>query len=162
MSIYFAGNTRLPMVAGWDNMLPGWFSRLHARYKTPVYSILFVGCVTLVLGIASLSGVGAQEAFQLLDNAGGVFYASTYLVLFAIPLVGMKRLGIRAPWWLKIACVSGFIVSLLYIGFTVVPIIDVESRISFAAKIIVVVVLANATGVALFLWNKPGGKRKQR
>src|ERR1043165_8923327 len=24
MSIYFAGNTRLPMVAGWDNLLPQW------------------------------------------------------------------------------------------------------------------------------------------
>jgi amino acid transporter len=26
MSIYFAGNTRLPMVAGWDSLLPAWFS----------------------------------------------------------------------------------------------------------------------------------------
>src|SRR5712691_2488699 len=28
MSIYFAGNTRLPMVAGWDNLLPVWFAKL--------------------------------------------------------------------------------------------------------------------------------------
>src|SRR6266481_2711067 len=33
MSIYFAGNTRLPMVAGWDDLLPVWFARLHARYR---------------------------------------------------------------------------------------------------------------------------------
>ncbi len=43
MSIYFAGNTRLPMVAGWDNLLPAWFAKLHQRYRTPVNSILFVG-----------------------------------------------------------------------------------------------------------------------
>jgi len=151
MSIYFAGNTRLPMVAGWDRLLPSWFTRLHDKYKTPVNSILFVGVVTLALGLASLIGVNEQEAFQLLDNAGGVFYASTYAVLFAIPLVGMKAFGVRVPLWLKFACASGFLVSLLYIGLTIVPIISVESRLSFAAKIITVVVLANALGAGLYL-----------
>ena len=156
MSIYFAGNTRLPMVAGWDNLLPAWFTRLHAIYRTPINSILFVGAVTLVLGLASLIGVGAQEAFQLLDNAGGVFYAATYLVLFAVPLIGLQSFGVRAPWWLKVACASGFLVSVIYIGFTIVPIISVESRLWFAAKIIVTVVTANAIGVAIFLGRKAG------
>src|SRR6267378_2905449 len=150
MSIYFAGNTRLPMVAGWDQLLPAWFTRLHARYKTPVNSILFVGAVTLGLGLISLIGVGTQEAFQLLDNAGGVFYAATYMVLFAIPVCGMKAFGVRAPVWLQVACASGFLVSLLYIGFTVVPIISVESRLLFALKIISVVVVANLIGVLIF------------
>jgi glutamate:GABA antiporter len=151
MSIYFTGNTRLPMVAGWDQLLPGWFTRLHRQYKTPVNSILFVGLVTLVFGLASLIGVGHQEAFQLLDNAGGVFYASTYMVLFAIPLAGMKKFGTRAPFWLKLACFSGLLVSLLYIVFTVVPIISVESRLSFAAKIIAVVIVSNGLGLGVFL-----------
>jgi hypothetical protein len=115
-----------------------------------VNSILFVGAVTLTLGLASLIGVNEQEAFQLLDNAGGVFYAATYVVLFLIPLVGMKAFNIPAPWWLKIACASGVLVSLLYIGFTIIPIISVGSRLSFAAKIIAVVVIANGLGAALF------------
>jgi len=151
MSIYFAGNTRLPMVAGWDSLLPHWFTRLHPKYKTPVNSILFVGAVTLVLGLLSLTGVGAQEAFQLLDNAGGVFYAVTYLMLFAIPLFGMKAFGVRPPWWLKVACASGFLVTIIYICFTIVPIIEVESRFSFAMKIIAVVVLANVVGAGIYL-----------
>jgi len=150
MSIYFAGNTRLPMVAGWDSLLPKWFTRLHPKYKTPVNSILFVGAVTLVLGLLSLTGVGAQEAFQLLDNAGGVFYAVTYLVLFAIPIFGMKAFGVRCPIWLKIACASGFLVTVIYIGFTIVPIIEVVSPFRFAVKIISVVVLANVLGGFLY------------
>src|ERR1700754_206221 len=154
MSIYFAGNTRLPMVAGWDRLLPAWFTRLHPKYKTPTNSILFVGVVTLVLGLVSLTGVGAQEAFQLLDNAGGVFYASTYLVLFAIPLAGMKAFGVRAPWWLRIACASGFLVSVVYICFTIIPIISVESRLTFALKIVATVVLANAVGVTIYTLGK--------
>ena len=154
MSIYFTGNTRLPMVAGWDSLLPAWFSRLHDRNKTPVNSILFVGAVTLAFGLTSLIGVGHQEAFQLLDNAASVFYASTYMVLFAIPLIGMKAFGIRAPWWLKAASISGFLVSLLSICLTIVPIISVESRLLFAGKIIAVVLVANGIGAVLFLLGK--------
>ncbi len=154
MSIYFAGNTRLPMVAGWDRLLPAWFSRLHPKYKTPINSILFVGAVTLVLGVLSLAGVHAQEAFQLIDNAGGVFYALTYLVLFAIPLFGMKALGVKAPWWLKIACASGFIVTLIYIRFAIVPITEVGSALSFALKVIGTVLIANAVGVAIYVLRK--------
>jgi amino acid transporter len=154
MSIYFAGNTRLPMVAGWDRLLPAWFSRLHPKYKTPINSILFVGAVTLVLSLLSLTGVHAQEAFQLIDNAGGIFYALTYLVLFAIPLFGMKALGVRAPVWLRIACASGFIVTLVYIRFAIVPITEVGSLLSFALKIIVTVLFANAVGVTIYVLRK--------
>src|SRR5688572_6171445 len=157
MSIYFAGNTRLPMVAGWDRLLPSWFSRLHPKYKTPVNSILFVGAVTMVLAGLSLAGVQAHEAFQLIDNAGGVFYALTYLVLFAIPLVGMKALGVKSPWWLKVACASGFIVTLIYIRYSIVPITEVGSRLSFALKIAGTVLIANAIGITIYVL----GKRKQ-
>jgi amino acid transporter len=156
MSIYFAGNTRLPMVAGWDRLLPAWFSRLNPKYKTPVNSILFVGAVTMVLAVLSLTGAQAHEAFQLIDNAGGVFYALTYLVLFAIPLFGMKALGVKAPWWLKIACASGFIVTLVYIRFAIVPITEVGSLLTFALKVAGTVVVANAIGITIYVL----GKRK--
>ena len=46
-SVMFAGNTRLPMVAGWDGLLPQWFTRVHRRYETPVNSIVFVGAARL-------------------------------------------------------------------------------------------------------------------
>jgi glutamate:GABA antiporter len=156
MSIYFAGNTRLPMVAGWDRLLPSWFSRLHSKHKTPVNSILFVGAVTLVLTGLSLSGVHAQEAFQLIDNTGGIFYALTYLVLFAIPLFGMKALGVKSPWWLKLACASGLIVTLVYIRFAIAPITEVINPLVFALKIVATVLIANAIGVTIYVL----GKRK--
>lgn len=102
----------------------------------------------------SITGVGEQEAFQLLDNAGGVFYVTAYLVLFAIPIVGMKAFGVRAPWWLKLACASGFLVSVVYICFTIIPIISVESRLTFALKIIATIVLANTVGVTIYTLGK--------
>jgi len=150
-SVMFGGNTRLPMVAGWDRLLPDWFTRLHARYKTPVNSILFVGVATLVLGLVGLIGVGKQEAFQLLWNASGVFYALTYLVMFAIPIVGLRGTTSRPPIWLKLAALSGFLMTLLYVALSISPIIQVSSRASFALKIGGLIVLANLLGLTIFV-----------
>jgi amino acid transporter len=156
-SVMFGGNTRLPMVAGWDHLLPAWFTRLHAKYKTPVNSILFVGATTLVFGLIGLIGVGKQEAFQILWNASGVFYALTYLVLFAIPLVGLR--GAAHPLWLKIAALSGLLMTLLYVSLSIIPIVQVESRLMFAAKITGLIVTTNIIGLLIF---KLGEERRAK
>jgi amino acid transporter len=145
-SVMFAGNTRLPMVAGWDGLLPAWFTRLHPRYHTPVNSIVFVGSVTLAFSILGLIGVGKQEAFQLLWNASAIFYALTYLVMFAIPLADGA-----SPGWLKAAAASGFIMTLLFVVLSILPIVQVGSALAFALKISAVIVLANLAGLAVFL-----------
>jgi amino acid transporter len=149
-SVMFGGNTRLPMVAGWDGLLPSWFTTLHPRYQTPVNSIFFVGAVTLAFAMAGLVGVGKQEAFQLLFNASGIFYGMTYLVMFAIPLAGVPALRDRAPLWLKAASLSGFLMTLLFVALAIVPIVQVESRLLFAVKLSAVAIAANIAGVAIF------------
>src|SRR6516162_1081357 len=149
-SVHVTGSSRLPMVAGWDCLLPNWFSRLHPRYKTPINSIIFVGATTLVIAISSQIGAGIQEAFQLVDNAANVFYGIVYFTLFAIPIFGTSAIRSGAPIWLRIASICGAAVSLSAIFFTVYPIIDVPSPLSFAAKIIAVTVIANAIGIAIF------------
>jgi amino acid transporter len=150
VSIHYTGSSRLPMVAGWDHLLPAWFSRLHARYKTPINSIMFVGAITLVIAISSQIGTGLQEAFQLVDNAANVFYAIVYAMMFAIPLMGATAVRSHARIWLRVAALCGFGVSLLAIFFTVYPIIDVPNPLVFAAKIIAVTVIANAIGATIF------------
>ena len=152
-SIVFTGNTRMPMVAGWDRLLPAWFTRLHPRFRTPVNSILFVGAVSLAFSLAGIAGVGQQEAFQLLDNAAGIFYGLTYLVLFAIPLIGAYRRGSvmpRGSLGLKIAAASGFLTTVLYVVLSIFPIIDVPSWLSFAAKISGVVIALNLIGLLMY------------
>lgn len=149
-SVHVTGSSRLPMVAGWDRLLPGWFARLHPKYKTPVNSILFVAAVTLVIAIASQIGAGIQEAFQLVDNAANVFYGIAYAVMFAIPLFGASAVSNGAPISLRVASFCGLLVSLLAIFFTVYPIIDVPNAITFAVKIIAVTVVCNAIGALIF------------
>jgi glutamate:GABA antiporter len=159
-SVHLTGSSRLPMVAGWDRLLPIWFSRLHPKYKTPVNSIIFVSVVTLVIAISSQIGAGIQEAFQLVDNAANVFYGIVYAILFVIPIAGAAAIRSRAPAWLRIAALCGLSVSLLAIFFTVYPIIDVPSPLIFAAKITAVTVIANAIGAAIFIG--AGRKRLMR
>ena len=158
-SVTFAGNTRLPMVAGWDSLLPDWFTRLHHKHKTPVNSILFVGAATLMMGLAGLIGVGKQEAFQLLWNASAVFYALTYVVMFAIPLIGLRAMDHRPPLWLKLAALSGLLMTLLNVGLSIVPIIQVDSRVIFAVKIGGLIVITNLIGLTICVVEE---RRKRR
>jgi amino acid transporter len=157
INMIFAGNTRLPMVAGWDGLLPKWFTRLHPKTRTPVNSILLVGTVTLVLALGSLVGTGTQEAFQLVENAGGIFYAMAFVALFAIPLFGAKGFNWRPPLWLKIASASGLAVTILYSVLSIFPIIDVASWQMFAVKVGGVVVGANVLGAVIYMFARRRG-----
>jgi amino acid transporter len=156
-SVNFTGITRLPMVAGWDRLLPSWFTKLHERYHTPVNSILLVGAISLLIALMSLVGVGQAEAFQLLFNAGGMFYALTYVVMFAIPLFGLRSVAPRPPLWLRVASLSGLLMTILYVTLSVFPIIKVESVATFAFKISIVIVAANVVGFGVF-----AGARRRR
>jgi amino acid transporter len=157
-SVHVTGSSRLPMVAGWDGLLPSWFSRLHPKFKTPINSVIFVSALTLTIAIASQIGAGIQEAFQLVDNAANVFYGIVYFTMFAIPIFGAAAIRSRAPIWLRVVAICGAAVSLSAIFFTVYPIIDVPSPLSFAVKIVAVTAIANAIGVAIYL----SGKKRQR
>jgi len=156
-SVYFSASARLPMVAGWDHLLPEWFTRLHARYKTPVNSILVLGAVTLAGSVVALIGVGPQEAYELLLTWAFTFYAIAYLALFAIPFLSPKERGLRPGLWLRIAAVSGFLMTLLYVVLSIFPIIDVESSWKYSLKITIVVLGANGLGCAIY---RTGARRQ--
>jgi len=143
-SVNFSGTARLPMVAGWDHLLPKWFTKLHPKYKTPAHSIFFVGAMTLAFGFAGIIGVGSQEAMQLFNNSAGIYYALTYLVLFALPIAGTASFGV------KLASASGLLMTLLYIVLSIFPIIDVTSRAAFTLKISGVVIAGNLVGIAIY------------
>jgi amino acid transporter len=151
ISVAFTAVTRLPMVAGWDRLLPAWFSRLHATHRTPVNSILVVAVFSFAMSVISLVGVGQAEAFQLMFNASGIFYGLTYLAMFAIPLIGLRGVTPRPPLWIKAAAWSGLLITVLYIVLSIFPIIQVASVAGFALKISVVIVLLNLVGVAILV-----------
>jgi len=150
-NVAFTAVARLPMVAGWDRLLPVWFSRLHATHRTPVNSIVLVGVCAFGIALLSLIGVGQAEAFQLLFNASGIFYALAYVVMFAIPLFGLRGVSPRPALWLKVASASGLAMTVLYVALSVFPIIKVASVAVFAFKITLVVVAANLVGIGILM-----------
>ena len=145
-SVSFTAVSRLPMVAGWDSMLPAWFSTLHRTYKTPVNSIVLVGLCSFGLSVLGSIGVGQAEAFQLLFNASGIFYALTYIVMFAIPIFGLRGVSPKPPLWLRAASASGLAMTILYVALSIFPIIKVDSVAIFALKITSVIVIMNVVG----------------
>ena len=151
VSFSFTAVTRLPMVAGWDRLLPAAFSKLHPRFRTPVNSILLVAICSFIISLLSQIGVGQAEAFQLLFNAGGIFYALTYVVMFAIPLWGLRGMTSRPSLLLRVASISGLLMTLLYVVLSVFPIIKVANATAFALKIVSVIVVLNLAGVGILV-----------
>ncbi len=141
--------SRLPMVAGWDGLLPGWFSHLHPRYRTPVRSLALVVAACLVFGALSLVQVGEQEATQLLVGAGMACSGLYYLTMFAVVLWGRLD-GERAGLWLKFGACSAAAVTVLSVVLQVVPILDVAAPGLFAAKVGGGVLLINLAGVMVY------------
>jgi amino acid transporter len=157
-NINFNGCARLPMVAGWDHLLPAWFTRLHPKYKTPVNSIFFGAGVAMAAAIAVLVGVGEQEAFELLLVVAFAFYATAYLALFAIPLLARKKLDVRAGLLLRIGAASGFVMTLLYIVLSIFPIVDVQSSWEYSAKTAGGIIGANLLGVAIYAMGRKANR----
>lgn len=155
-SLIFTGLTRLPMTAGWDRLVPEWFSRLDPRRRTPVNSILFVAGLVMALTLLSMMGVREQEANQLLVIASDAHYAITYIVLFAIPVMGAAALRARLPGWLRLVGAAGLTASVVSLFIAVYPIVDVVSRQAYAVKICSVVVISNMLGVVIYRY---GSKR---
>jgi amino acid transporter len=150
LCLTFAGSVRLPMVAAWQGQAPGWLGSVSRRFSSPLHSALFVALIVASLVVASQFGTHAQEAFQLIDNVGTVFYGIVYVALFAIPLVGRRELRQRIPLPIRLSAVSGLIVTVMAVVFALVPIVHVASDLVFAAKIVGVVALFNLAGFAIY------------
>jgi amino acid transporter len=156
-TLYFSANTRLPLVAGWDHLLPHWFSVLHQKYRTPVNSILFMGGAALAASIAVLIGARNQESFALLQIWSWTFYGFAYLVLFAIPLFSAKEKGIRPGQWLQLGAAAAFGVTLLFVLLSVLPVVAVASVWKYSLKIALVVLGANFLGWAIYRASQRNG-----
>ena len=152
-SVNFAGSTRLPMVAGWDSLLPAWFTRLSEKYKTPVNSILFVGAATLLLSTLGLDrgreAGGVSTAVELRRNLLRTDLSGDVCRPTLRPEAreGAATLVGEAVRVVRIADDGS-----LYVSLSVLPIIPVGSRTVFAMKIAGLIVVTNLIGVALYVF----------
>jgi len=163
-SFIFTGATRLPMAAGWDHLVPAWFTRLHPRWRTPSNSIYFACGLVLLLVILANAGVHAQEAFQILSNASETHYEVAYLAMFAVPLVGNAVLRRSLPAWLRWTSIVGFCATCFSLLFSAYPFVTVVNARAYAAKILGTILLSNLAALCFFRMRSPAtaARRKQR
>ena len=109
-----------------------------------------MGGVALAASMAVLIGAGSQESFVLLQIWAWTFYGFAYLVKFAIPLFCSKDKGLRPGRWLQIGAASGFLVTLLFVSLSVLPVIPVASAWKYGLKIALVVLGANFLGWMIY------------
>lgn len=150
MLVYVGMIARLPMVAGWDGLLPGWWSELHATFKTPSKAIAAVTVSMLLLGALTLWGTGNQEAVQLSVGAGFGSFCITYMLLFSVILLGFRTGAIRSSMFLRMGALAAFLVSLCGLIFEVVPLGDVTNQGLFAIKVGGTICTTNAIGAYLY------------
>jgi amino acid transporter len=150
-SMIFTGATRLPMAAGWDELVPRWFARLHPRWRTPVNSIACMAVLVFLLLVLANVGVHAQEAYQLLSNASTTHYEVAYLAMFAVPLVGRAALRRQLPLWLKLTSIAGGISTLFSLLISAYPFVNVADKHAYAIKIVGTVLVSNCVALG-FYW----------
>ena len=143
------------MAAGWDHLVPAWFSRMHPRWGTPANSILLAGAVILALIVLSMWGVKSQETYQVLSGASLTHYEVAYLAMFAAPLVGKPALRRAMPRWLKATSAVGFAATCFALLISAYPFVSVVNARVYAAKILGAIVVSNAVGAG-FYWLRQG------
>lgn len=149
-SYIFTGITRLPMAAGWNHLVPEWFTRLHPRRRTPTNSIACTAALVLALILTGSMGVHAQEAYQLLENASLTHYEVAYVAMFAIPLFGASALRRSLPAWLKWTSAAGLASTLFSLLISAYPFVKVVSPWGYSLRIIGTIVVSNLVAVGFY------------
>ncbi|HZD31459.1 MAG TPA: APC family permease [Candidatus Angelobacter sp.] len=160
-SAWLSGSARIPFVAGLDSYLPSALGKLHPKFSTP-YIALYVQTGISILFLA-MSFIGAQvkEAFQTLLDLAVVLQLIPFLYMFAA-LIRLASSDSRegsyySPLTLRIAGVSGFIVTCFGIALAFFPPPNITSKLAFEIKMWVgTIVLLLLAGFFFFVY----GNRK--
>ena len=153
-AVIVAETSRLPMVAGWDHLIPAWFTGLHPRYRTPVNSLTVIVLLSVLFCSLASAGTGTQEAFQLIVTSANVCYGVYYLLMFAVPWIAgtrfSRRPDLRPGLGLRLACLCAIAFTLLATIFNFVPIVDVPQPWLFAAKVGLAALVVNFIGAIIY------------
>ena len=150
--------SRLPMAAGWDGLLPDWWSALHPRYKTPTKAIGAVTLSIMLIGLLSLVGEGNEEGLQVLQAAALGSYCLMYLLLFGQVVFGFRSGNWHPGIGIRLGALAAFLVVVMSLVMELAPLGEVANPAQFAIKVTGTICVANGFGVFLY-WS---GKRRRR
>ncbi|HTR35076.1 MAG TPA: APC family permease [Bryobacteraceae bacterium] len=135
LSVFVAGNTRVPFALGLDRYLPAALANLHPRWRTPYVSILAQGVLSSVFLLLMQLGENLRATYQILVDMTVIATLIPFVYIFASGF----RFGQR---W---AGASGTLVSAAAILISTSPPPGVASVWLFELKVVggtIVLVLA--------------------
>jgi glutamate:GABA antiporter len=138
------------MTAGWDGLLPAWFSQLHPRFGTPTKAIADVSAALLLMGGFSLLGAHNQEAVQVLAAVAFGSYCITYMLLFGAVVFGFRFTEWRPSIALRFGAFLALLVAALAFAFQILPVGEVASPWLFAMKVTGTICATSGFGAYLY------------
>ena len=151
VSAWAAGSARVMFVSGLDRYLPEALGEIHPRYNTPHIALVAQGVICTSLIAMSFIGAGVKEAYITLLDMAVVLQMLSYLYLFAVLLMVVRKgenlyLGRRKLWF---AATSGLAATTIGMIVAFIPSHQITSIWVFEGKMIVscVVFLGLAAGL---------------
>jgi amino acid transporter len=146
LAAWYAGSTRIPFVAGFNDALPAALGRVHPRWGSPYVALLTQGALTLGFIALTMWGSTVREAYQVLLRSSVV----TTLIPFSYMFLALVSLD-GVPAWKRAAGVVGLLVSIAGMVAAFVPANDVSNVAWYEVKLLTGSVLPLAVGLAFFL-----------
>jgi amino acid transporter len=154
LAAWYAGSTRIPFVAGFNDALPAALGRVHPRWGSPYVALLTQGALTIAFIAATMWGSSVREGYQVLLKSSVI----TTLIPFSYMFLGLIRLD-GEPAWKRAAGVVGLLVSVAGMIAAFVPGGDVANVVSYEVKLLAGSVLPLVVGLAFFLRARRGARR---
>jgi amino acid transporter len=145
LAAWYAGSTRIPFVAGFNDALPAALGRVHPRWGSPYVALLAQGALTVGFIAATMWGSSVREGYQVLLRSSVI----TTLVPFGYMFLGLISLKDEAAWK-RAAGVVGLAVSLAGMIAAFVPGDDVANVGWYEVKLLAGSLLPLAAGLAFF------------
>lgn len=137
-SAWLSGSARIPFVAGLDSYLPSALAKLHPKFSTPYIALMVQTGISIAFLAMSFIGAQVKEAFQTLLDLAVVLQLVPFLYMFAALLrlasPDWRESGYYSPPALRLAGVSGFLVTCFGIALAFVPPPNITSKLVFEIK----------------------------
>jgi amino acid transporter len=146
LAAWYAGSTRVPFVAGFNDALPAALGRVHPRWGSPYVALLTQGALTIGFIAATMWGSSVREGYQVLLRSSVI----TTLIPFCYMFAGLMRLD-GEPSWKHAAGGVGFLVSVAGMITAFIPGSDVTEVTRYELKLVAGSLLPLAAGLVFFV-----------
>ncbi|HTK55293.1 MAG TPA: APC family permease [Gemmatimonadales bacterium] len=154
---WLAACGRIPFVAGIDKALPAAFGRLHSKYNTPAFALVFQTIICALFVFMGQAGTTVRSAYGILVNmaiiAFFIPYAMMYLAYIRVQWIPAGPEVRRTPGGRPMAVllgVMGFTTVVVSIILACLPPADDPAPIFAVVKVVGLSLVLVALGVILF------------